>query len=251
MKDQEYRLHAESEESNWWFVAKRGNIRYLFNEYAKVKKDIILLDVGCGTGLNSEIFGQKCLSIGLDISSQALKSCRGKKYKYLIRGDGEKIPIADSSVDVVTAFDALEHLGDYGAIRGAYRILKLGGVFIVTVPAYAFLWTSRDIRLGHIRRYTVNDLEAKLKRIGFEIRKITYINIFLLPFLFLKSISEKYFRFIAGDKEQGSVVVVNSFLNQLLIGLLAIERIIWKGISFPCGTSILCIAEKNQTRSLH
>lgn len=114
----------------------------------------MLLDIGCGSGANSEIFYAGYNAIGLDISYEALNYYRDKKYKYLICANGNGLPIVDSCIDVVLVLDALEHLDDDKALSDIHRICKPGGLIILTVPAYSFLWTSRDLRLGHKRRYS-------------------------------------------------------------------------------------------------
>lgn len=249
MKKEEYKLHGECEKDNWWFVAKRKNIKYLLRKFSKKKKEVILLDIGCGSGANSEIFEEYYLTIGLDISTDALSYCRDKKYNYLVCANGANLPIIDSSIDIVVVSDVLEHLDDNKALRNISRICKAGSLLIITVPALSFLWTSRDICLGHIRRYSVNALKIKLLENQFKIKKLTYANIFLFPFLLSKAIVERYLKFIRLDKEKGTVITVPRFLNQLLIGLLSLESILWRRVFLFCGTSILCVAEKTNELS--
>lgn len=243
MKREEYRLHAILEKNNWWFISKRKNIQYLLNRYVKCRGKGILLDIGCGSGANSEIFYAGYNAIGLDISCEALNYCRYKKYKYLICANGNELPIVDSCIDVVLALDALEHLDDNKALSDIYRICKFGGLFIFTVPAYSFLWTSRDLRLGHKRRYNIPQLKEIIIRYKFRIKKITYLNMFLFLPLLLKVAAERCLK-IKADNDESSVITVSTFLNKSLVNLLNIEKILWSWTGLACGTSILCVAEK-------
>jgi ubiquinone/menaquinone biosynthesis C-methylase UbiE len=243
MKEEEYKLHAKFEKNNWWFIAKRRGVSILLKQYAKNHNGKFLLDIGCGTGMNSEIFQNGHVAIGLDSSFSALIYSKEKKYKYLVAADGASLPFADSSFDTIVALDVLEHLNDDQAIKEMYRICKAGSSVFITVPAFEFLWTSRDERLHHLRRYTVDSLKKKLFKNGFHVRKITYTNLFLLPFLYAKVVKERYFKKLLPIKDESSIIVVPNLVNQILTAWLLLESLLWRWAGLPCGTSLLCFAE--------
>lgn len=246
MEKEEYKLHAIHEKDNWWFISKRRNIQYLLNRYVKPKGKLLFLDIGCGSGANSEIFTLGCNAIGVDISYEALNDYRHKKYKYLICADGNRLPIADSCVDTVLVLDALEHLDDDRALSDIHRICKPGGLIVLTVPAYSFLWTLRDLPVGHKRRYSISQLREKMIKYNFQVKKITYLNAFLFFPLLFKAIAERWLK-IKTDRGKGSIIVVSPFLNKILVSLLNMERILWILTGLAFGTSIICVAE-NEAR---
>ena len=58
--------------------------------------------------------------------------------------DGTKLPFPDGSVDTVHSSHMLEHVADYRAtIRDWYRVLKLGGFIVCTVP-HQFLYEKKS-----------------------------------------------------------------------------------------------------------
>ena len=67
------------------------------------------------------------------------------------------------------------HIG----INESYRVLSEGGIFILTVPAFKFLWGIQDMVTGHKRRYSRREIMNKLKEAGFDILKSSYFNFFL------------------------------------------------------------------------
>ena len=97
-------------------------------------------------------------------------------------GDATQLPCRSKSLDVICAFDVLEHLDDdLGALREWRRVLALGGWLVLTVPAYAQLWSRHDEVNGHRRRYRAPELRARLVACGFSVARVTYFNTILLP----------------------------------------------------------------------
>jgi 2-polyprenyl-6-hydroxyphenyl methylase/3-demethylubiquinone-9 3-methyltransferase len=95
------------------------------------------LDVGCGGGLLSEECARLGLSvIGIDPSIRSVQTARGHAsgssltIDYLA-GDGEQLPFASASYDIVFCCDVLEHLDSPGkAIEEIARVLKPNGLFL-------------------------------------------------------------------------------------------------------------------------
>ena len=124
-----------------------------------------VLDVGCGAGLVAErIPDIDATYIGLDFPAHhiafAASSLRGRDTKLqtaFVRGDGERLPVADSSVDVVVLTEVIEHLKRPElAVWEISRVLRRGGVFIMTtnnaseVPlrsplSHAFAWLEKAL----------------------------------------------------------------------------------------------------------
>ena len=91
-----------------------------------------------------------------------------------VLGDATAMPFPGASFDRVIAAEVLEHiLDDQRAINEIARVLKPGGLAAVTVPSWLperICWAlSEDYHNtpgGHVRIYTLVELEAKLKRAG-------------------------------------------------------------------------------------
>ena len=87
-----------------------------------------VLDIGCYDGmfLQSLIVKER---IGMDLI--AIK----QKNIHIIKASAEYFPFRGDSIDVMTAFDVLEHIQDQiRLIRQVNAILKRQGLFIFTVP---------------------------------------------------------------------------------------------------------------------
>jgi hypothetical protein len=76
----------------------------------------------------------------------------------------------------------IEHLDDdVAAVRAAARAARPGGLVMITVPAYAWLWSGHDVALGHRRRYTARQLRAVLTAAGLHVHHVGYFNTVLFP----------------------------------------------------------------------
>ena len=113
----------------------------------------------------------------------------GEFYKIV---DGGPIPLADSSVDFVFSSEVVEHIYDTeNAIREIARVLKPGGMFLITVPYHGFLKNLSIVFLGfdkhfdptgpHIRFFSKKTLTTLLKKNGLEIENYNYYGRFF-PF---------------------------------------------------------------------
>lgn len=101
------------------------------------------------------------------------------RFKGVMRGDATRLPFPDSSFDVVITSEVLEHIqDDVTAITEMVRVLKPGGTFAATVPAWLpekINWMLSDeyhapkSEGGHVRIYSKTELRAKLRSAGLEL----------------------------------------------------------------------------------
>jgi SAM-dependent methyltransferase len=97
----------------------------------------------------------------------------------VLRGDACRLPFRDATFDVVITSEVLEHIqDDVSAIAEMVRVLKPGGRFAATVPAWlpeVVNWKlSEDYHApkaagGHVRIYARTELRAKLRAAGLDV----------------------------------------------------------------------------------
>ncbi len=221
---------SDIEDNHWWFCGKRDLVKKHIGN-----KSGLLLDIGCGTGANLKAFSQSANSVGVEFSKDALKLCRNRVDNHLVRCSAEKLPFKNSIFNSITILDVLEHLDkDVDSMKEIRRVLKISGKAIISVPAHMFLWDEHDVLLHHKRRYSMKELECKLKKTGFYIKKISYWNFLLFPLVAV-------YKFLNNGTDTKKT---NMYLNALLYSVLSIDNFLIKRMYLPIGVSIFCVAEK-------
>lgn len=231
----------ELEDKHWWHQAKRDRVMSLIQQLCKRKKPVIA-DIGCGTGKNVETFNSIGTAWGVDPSKDAITFCKKRKLKNLKLGTIEKTGFKDSSLDIVTILDVLEHIDDENrAIKELKRILKKDGMLVLTVPAFSWLWSQWDVVLHHKRRYTTQEVTALLEKHGFVIKKISYMYPWLvIPALLVRFIKSKQ----KSDTYVSDFQLSNPLVNSVMNFVTGIEQKLLNIMNFPFGTSVICVAYK-------
>ncbi|MFN8204547.1 MAG: methyltransferase domain-containing protein [Solirubrobacteraceae bacterium] len=244
MEDRFYAEYFEIEDRHWWFLGRR---RIILSELARAlppapPEGRRLLDIGCGTGTMVRELGRFGRTEGLDADPQAVAFCARRGLTTVARFDGERLPRADASVDVVSAFDVLEHLDDdRGMAAEMRRVLRPGGTAIVTVPAYRWMWGPQDEISHHRRRYVRAELVAVLRGAGLDVRRATYFNTLLFaPIAAIRVLRRDP---PAGGELHSDFELGSPRVNRLLAAAFGSEEaLLRRGATFPFGVSILAVA---------
>lgn len=232
----------EIEQDHWWFAGRRA---VLTAEIARLGLPAAarVLEAGCGTGGNLAMlqqFGQVS-AIEPDGPSRAYAAERSGadvREGWLPNG----LPDFGAPFDMVCAFDVVEHVDDdRGAVAALAGLLKPDGKLVITVPAYAWMWSAHDAAHHHKRRYAGPQVRQLVEATGLKVRRVTHFNTLLFPPIAAIRLAKAALRQDGGDDE----ALPPPALNRLLAGVFAAERGLLRATDLPFGVSILAIAEKS------
>ena len=172
--------YLRAAQDHWWFRARARVVAAVARARVQVAEGALVLDVGSGPGgLARRLFPRQRL-VALDRDVSMLQAYLQADDRVI--GDGRRLPCRMASVEVLCAFDVLEHLdGDQQVLEEWRRVLAPKGWLVLTVPAYRALWSAHDDANGHLRRYRASELRALLERAGYVVARLTYFNTLLLP----------------------------------------------------------------------
>lgn len=244
MEIEEYQKMYEIVETHWWYRSRTLILRDILERINKEGKKLTILDLATAVGNNFKNFDRVGRLYGLDNSLESIKYCKNKGIKRIILADGMTIPFKDKTFDFVIASDALEHFDDdIKALVEIRRVLKENGYFVATVPAMKLLWSPHDEAVHHHRRYTTKELASKLDKSRFTVHFVNYWTTFLLPLVFL---FRKVKSTIMKDNPKSDFYLSLPLVANRIFEFIQRSEIylLFKGLRFPFGVSIFCLAEK-------
>jgi len=243
MKRQFAEQYANLEEWHWWFRGRQRILETVLRHELNGHRSPMIASLGCGPAEGllwlDKFAGPDGRVLGVDAEPLHARQVPSE-IDYVI-GDIETLPLAENSFDLVLALDVLEHLDDDAAgLREAARLVKPGGLLLVTVPALPSLWGGQDVVSHHRRRYVNRTLRDVFIRAGLPEPRTTYFN----TLLFAPIAGVRWTRRALGlaarprgdfdDTRPGGV-------NNILASIFSAERYLIPRMRLPVGVSLLAI----------
>lgn len=224
--------------SHWYYISKGKAIRSLIGAgpYPAI------LDVGAGSG----VFSRMLTEAGVAESSV----CVDPNYSDAFLAADSSGPIdyvrsvTESDASLILMIDVIEHVDDDVALIAEYaRMSKPGTKFLISVPAFNFLWSSHDDFLEHRRRYTLETLERSVRAAGLAPSTLRYFFGLLFPAVAAMRIADRALKRAAADKES-ALKPASGWLTKALVAVHDIERATLFPINRFGGVTAFCLAEK-------
>lgn len=214
----------------WWYTARAALLEAALSD--AVAHDSVVVDIGSADGPSVGWLDARARRVPVDIDPTGLPAGG-------VCAAATALPFADASLDVVSAFDVVEHIADEAALLTELRrILRPGGRLLVSVPAYQWAWSSHDVAAGHYRRYTRPRLVAALQAAGFDTERVTYAFAATFPFFAADRLKERLF----GAPARRVVHRPPAVIEQLLLRCAALDAWRLRRGDLPFGSSLFAAA---------
>lgn len=154
-------LLGVDEGSHWYYASKSRALKLCLGDRPPQR----ILDVGAGSGFFSKELlrettakGAVCVDPGHEEDWSEIQSGKPLDFRRVS-------PVEDA--DLVLLMDVIEHVDDDVWLLRSYAApARPGTLFIVSAPAFSWMWSPHDDFLEHRRRYTLSQTLRVLSEAG-------------------------------------------------------------------------------------
>jgi 2-polyprenyl-3-methyl-5-hydroxy-6-metoxy-1,4-benzoquinol methylase len=162
-----------------------------------------MAEIGCGHGLLQrqieDSYGHEVT--GFDLNEYALKRNLSRRSRVCCYDIFQMDAPLKEQFDVIFLFDILEHITEEDRfLRALAFYLAPGGKLVINVPAGQWAYSSYDVAVGHVRRYSIRTLRASAGRSQFKVDAWTYWGLPLVPTLMLRKL------WLLGRHDQSKII---------------------------------------------
>ena len=214
--------------NHWYYWRKYMKLRETLNEL-NLPRGSVVSDVGAGSAIFTRQLAKHfpelvfwAIDINYEEELEQTQDIPNLKFSRNFIG-----------AEVILLNDVLEHIED--STEFLSKIVATSNkslTFLITVPAFSFLWSGHDEYLGHYRRYTAQRLNRELFCSGIRVVKYEYLYWLVFPAALL-------IRKLLG-KRQYSQMKPRPVLDIFLKLLMRVEAKFPRNALF--GISIWCVA---------
>jgi SAM-dependent methyltransferase len=227
---------GEGISKHWYYRSKAKAMMKMLGAH----RPLSILDVGAGSGFfsryllaNSFAHDACCVDISYPTDSEEIES--GKPIYF-------RRSIESSAADLVLLMDVLEHVDDdVGLLAHYVQKANKGTLFLISVPAFAFLWSEHDVFLEHKRRYQLAQIEQVATNAGLTVKAGSYYFGSVFPIAAVIRLASQKSTPSTSPKSQ--LTLHHPLVNGALGALCSLE-IPLMGSNRIAGLSAFCLAEK-------
>lgn len=222
---------------HWYYRSKADAMTRLLSGVSPS----VILDIGAGSGffskkLLSDTMAKEawCVDISYENDSDALES--GKPIH--LRRSIDKV-----NADLVLLMDVLEHVDDdVGLLKECVTKVPSGARFLISVPAFQFLWSGHDVFLGHKRRYRLKQMERVTQQAGLLVKHGLYYFGAVFPIAAATRLVGNLAK-RGRYKAQSQLSKYHPFVNETLAAMCSVESPFILRNRFA-GLTVFVVAEK-------
>lgn len=237
-------LTGRAEATHFWFRGFRQFYAPVIHALAANRRDLRLIDCGCGTGYNLSLLRPYGLTFAFDLTGEGVARARASG-RPVVQADMEHIPFASGSFDLATSFDVLQSVpDDRKALREIARVLKPGGYAVLNVTALELLRGDHSEVWVELRRYTPQSAARLVEDAGLQVERISFLFASLVPLMLVVRMGQKMLRLVRRPEIDSELLVPPAPINGALSWLLRREAALARRVPMPFGSSLMMVAKK-------
>lgn len=249
--ESEFRMMYEAEEELWWYRILHEKVLVEIQQRFAFRKDLSILDLGCGTGgLLHYLRKKKFTNLqGIDYSDASIYFSKARKLNV------QKADINDISklfegqkFDVIICNDvfySLDKVQITSALQKISSLLESPGILISNNNAFNIFYGTHDVAVGGKWRFTRKDFQEFLQNTPLQIQHHSYWSWMLSPLILSIRIFQQIqlkLGLIDASKVVSDVSIPPVWLNELFYKMVKLEeRILEKGFF---GSSLFLVIKK-------
>lgn len=149
--------------------------------HLNIEKDVTILDIGCGGGINVErflkmtdekVYGLDYSEISVEESTNLNKLAIEEGRCEIIQGSVSELPFEDNKFDIVTGFETVYFWPDFvNDLKEVHRTLKDDGIIFIcneTIPNETDQRQKELVELLDMKIYSEETMDMALRKAGFS-----------------------------------------------------------------------------------
>lgn len=202
---------------HWYYRSKAKAVKKLLRGEPMER----ILDVGAGSGffsrsLLSQSHAREAWCVDISYTEDSESTQAGKPVHF--RRSIDSVP-----AEVVLLMDVLEHVDDdIGLLKEYAAKVPANTTFLVSVPAFQWLWSAHDVFLEHKRRYTLPQIEHVAQSAGLQVKRGAYYFGAVFPIAVATRVMKKILK-RGTDEPKSQLKKHNPLVNGVLGSLCALE----------------------------
>ena len=249
--EEEFKMMYEAEEKLWWYRILHEKTLTEIQIKFILKKDISILDIGCGTGgLLSFLRQHNYTNLqGTDYSEYSVHFSKLRNLKVKkVNIDNIDIMFQYQQFDVIICNDVFYCLNKtqiINALQNIELLLKPDAIFLSNNNAFNIFYGTHDIAVGGKWRFTLKDFQEFTTKTSLKIQYHSYWTWMLSPLVLAIRISQQIqlkLGLINTTKLVSDVSVPPNWLNKMFYKIVKLEEKLLKKGFF--GSSLFLRIEK-------
>jgi 2-polyprenyl-3-methyl-5-hydroxy-6-metoxy-1,4-benzoquinol methylase len=232
----EVAILGDDQDRHWYYATKARALRHCLDD----RRPARILDVGAGSGFFSKMLlretdAQSAVCVDPGYANEWSETTAGKPIAFRRSG-----LVGDA--DLVLLMDVIEHVDDDVELLRRYAgSAQPGTRFVVSVPAFSWLWGPHDDFLEHRRRYTLEGAVRTLTGAGLTPVRGFYFFAALFPVVAARRVWRRLSP--RGGVAKSELQRHHPFMNTVLTGIFLAEAAVAR-YNRAFGLTAFAIAEK-------